>query len=176
MSSIFRYLPSSNRRVDVDTWCPLTTTGAPGSPWEAPLVHSSSDPSSRTLTGLDCFLRDMRTTVMELFGGYENDRRDDGLAFIVCIAILTVIDDYADYCVLSFGEVDACGLEQNRKRWRKTEKLLLLTLQCEIGGIIGLITAAETHLVRIGWHLHRWAPVDSSFINCSRYSFYAVNT
>lgn len=79
-------------------------------------MHSSSDPSSRTLTGLDCFLRDMRTTVMELFGGYENDRRDDGLTFIVCIAILTVIDDDY-YCVLSFGDDTACSLEQNRKRW-----------------------------------------------------------
>lgn len=70
------YSPSSNRRVDVATWCPLTTTTtAPGSPCEMPSPHSSS--SSRTLTGLDCFLRDMRTAML-LRGGVGDENVRNG--------------------------------------------------------------------------------------------------
>jgi len=43
---------------------------------------------------------------MELFCGYDNERRDDGrrgFTLIVCIAIMTVIDNYAEIRVFCFG-------------------------------------------------------------------------
>jgi len=170
--------------VDVATWCPLTTTAAPGSPWEMPLVHSSSDPSSRTLTGLDCFLRDMRTTVMELFCGYENKRRDDGrrgFTFIVCIAIMTVIDNYAEQVSwVSVAMPLLLGFVQNRIWWRKTKVPLLLRADTTNRTRRHLRTRrrrGNPSLVEVGRHLHRRAPVDfRRYCWRCRYNSYAVYT
>jgi len=168
----------------VDTWCPLTTTAAPGSPRGIPLMHSSSDPSSRTLTGLDCFLRDIRTTVIELLCGDENERRNDsrrGFTLIVWIAIMTVIaDNYAEIRVFSVSTVAALlrlslvkkRILKNRKRWKKC--YFTRTLRTDCGGIIGLVAAAEIHLVGVGLHLHRRVPVNSR--RCCWWCRYSIRT
>jgi len=171
----------------VDTWCPLTTTAAPGSPRETPLMHSSSDPSSRTLTGLDCFLRDIRT-VMELLLGDENERRDDSrreFTFIVWIAIMAVIaDNYAEVRAFSVSAVAALlrlrlvkkRILKNRKRWWK-KCYFPRPLWTECGGIIGVVAAAKIHLLGVGQHLHRRVPVKSRrYCWWCRYSIRTLRT